>query len=204
MAMFLALVLMGENWKAPDVPTDGRKPAIWTREEWGAKPPVLPMEPHTITRITIHHTGVKQTAQRDFGDKLRGLQAWSQREDQLAGGRTKPQWTDIPYHYYIDWSGRIAEARPVELPGDTNTSYDVRGHLLIVVEGLFPEDTLHEPQRKTLYQLTSYLAREHKVFPHAIKGHVDFAPGETDCPGASLIHEIPHLRLWLAQQEPWW
>ena len=101
-------------------------PKMMSRADWGAQPPVLKMEPHNITKITVHHTGVRQDANRDFVSKLKGLQTFSQREDKLADGRTKPQWTDIPYHYYIDVNGEIAECRPIELPGDTNTSYETR------------------------------------------------------------------------------
>jgi len=200
MVFAAAIALMLSAPSDPDItdPALRAAPKIISREEWGAKPPVLDLPPHTIDRITVHHTGVRQNRERTFFDKLRGLQAWSQREDQLAGGRTKPQWADIPYHFYIDWQGEIAEARPISLPGDTNTSYDVRGHALIVVEGTFPTDTFNAQQRRALYQLTLHLARTYSVWPHRIKGHVDYTPGETDCPGDSIIHELPYLRLFVA------
>lgn len=174
-------------------------PAIISREEWGAKPPVLDLPHHRIERITIHHTGVAQAPDRGFYDKLRGLQAWSQREDMLAGGRTKPQWADIPYHYYIDVNGLIAECRPIELPGDTNTSYDVRGHALVVVEGSFPTDYFNIRQKDSLYHLTRWLAAEHNVPSDRIAGHMDFAPGETTCPGETIMKIMPDLRSFVGR-----
>lgn len=174
------------------------EPEIWKRSEWGAKPPVLKLEPQTVTRITVHHTGVQQTPERDFGDKLRGLQAWSQREDKLDTGKIKPQWADIPYHYYIDWSGRIAECRPVEIPGDTNTEYDTRGHALVVVEGLFPVDYLSYFQRKSLRNLVTWLSIKYNVGADFVQSHRDVAVGQTDCPGESLYAYMPELRAWVS------
>lgn len=169
-------------------------PKIISREEWGAKPPVLNLKHHKITHITIHHTGVLQTPNRDFFEKLRGLQSWSQREDKLDTGKTKPQWADIPYHYYISWDGKIAECRPIELPGDTNTSYDPTGHALVVIEGLFPTDFFRYRQRQAMYDLVVWLAAKHHVPSGEIKTHMDYAPGETDCPGTSVYEEMPLLR----------
>ncbi|MBA4294242.1 N-acetylmuramoyl-L-alanine amidase [bacterium] len=174
---------------------DVREPMfLYRRGDWGAKPVVLEMEPHRIDRITIHHTGVAQVKTRPFFDKLRGLQAWSQREDELAGGRKKPQWADIPYHYYIDWRGDVAECRPIELPGDTNTTYDVRGHALVVIEGSFPTDEFNRDQRRKLEKVVLWLADRFDVPADRIAGHVDFAPGETDCPGSSVMEYLPELR----------
>jgi hypothetical protein len=169
-------------------------PPIISREQWGAEDPVLELPSHRIRKITIHHTGTRQSFTRPFIDKLQGLQAWSQRDDKLAGGKDKPKWADIPYHFYIDWEGSIAECRPVGLPGDTNTSYNTQGHLLIVLEGSFPLDVLRSGQRKSLFDLTQHLAGKYDVSSSRIKGHVDYAPGETTCPGSTVFELQPKLR----------
>lgn len=180
------------------------KPPTVRRATWGAKPPVLSLPAHHVTKITVHHTGVAQDSKRDFFDKLRGLQSWSQRDDFLSGGKPKPKWADIPYHYYIDWKGTIAECRPIALPGDTNTSYDTTGHALIVVEGLFPKDEFNSGQQRSLERLVQWLAWHHSV-PHTqVKGHMDFAPKETDCPGESVYRFLPRLRRLVALNEPQW
>ena len=171
-----------------------REPQIISREEWGAKEPVLELRRHRITRITVHHTGTRQSFARPFVDKLQGLQAWSQRDDKLAGGKDKSKWADIPYHFYIDWQGKIAECRPIELPGDTNTSYNTRGHLLIVLEGSFPLDSLRAAQRESLFELTRYVAAKFNVAGTKIRGHIDYAPGETACPGRTIYDLLPRLR----------
>lgn len=162
---------------------------------------VLELEKHKITHITVHHTGVKQTPSRDFVDKLRGLQTWSQREDSLATGQVKPQWADIPYHFYIDWEGKTAECRPIEFPGDTNTNYDTTGHALVVVEGLFPDDYLGYVQKKSLRNIVTWLSIQYNVPPENIQSHRDMAPGQTDCPGESLQSEMDGLRAWVKKYQ---
>lgn len=172
---------------------------LYKREDWRAKPMALVLEAHTVTKITIHHTGVPQDAQRPFFDKLRGLQAWSQREDQLDSGKAKPQWADIPYHYYIDCHGDIAECRPIDYPGDTNTSYDVRGHALVVVEGTLSTEDFNKRQRATLLETVLWLAAKYNVPAENVKGHMDYAPGETDCPGDKVMDFLPEIRSAVAK-----
>ncbi len=167
---------------------------IIPRAEWGAKPPVIEQVPHHPKYITVHHTGVRRDESRPFFDKLRGLQSWSQRDDELAGGRAKPKWADIPYHYYISWQGEIAECRQWIYPGDSNTSYDTWGHLLIVLEGSFPDDDFNDKQKAALVWLSRELSQKHRIPAELVKSHVDYAPGETTCPGESVYEFLPKLR----------
>ena len=169
----------------PDVP-------IVTRAEWGANDPVLPMREHRIERITIHHTATRQDTSRSLAQKLRGLQAFSQRDDSLADGRRKPAWADIPYHYYIAVDGSVGEARSWRYVGDSNTPYDPTGHLLIVVEGNFEQEQLTEPQRRALESLVTTFAHRFNVPGARLGAHKDYA--STRCPGANLYAELPRLR----------
>lgn len=167
-----------------------------SRQQWGAKAPVLPMRSHVPVRITIHHTGVAQDQGRTIETKIRGLQAFSQRDDSLAGGRRKPAWADVPYHYYLAVDGSVAEGREWRYVGDSNTPYDPAGHLLIVVEGNFERDTLSAAQRRTLDILIPAQARRFGIRSTALAAHRDFA--ETSCPGKALYHELPRLRNLIA------
>ncbi|MFW5696945.1 MAG: peptidoglycan recognition family protein [Fimbriimonadaceae bacterium] len=175
-------------------------PDIVTREEWGANQPVIDLEEHEIVTITIHHTGTRQNEERTLEDKLRGLQSFSQSEGRLASGKFKPAWADIPYHYYIDVTGRIGEGRSIEYPGDSNTSYNPAGHALIVVEGSFPLDELRPEQKESLYELTAYLADKYEVPANTILGHNDWTPGETVCPGTTITNLLPDLRQYVADR----
>lgn len=163
-----------------------------TRGEWGAHAPVLPMKPHKLMRLTIHHTGEPQQPNRSIADKLRGLQAFSQRDDSLASGKKKPAWPDVPYHFYLATDGSVGEARDWHYAGDTNTSYDPSGHLLLVVEGNFERDTLTTAQRRTLDIIVPALAKRFGITADHLASHKDFA--ETSCPGKNLYAALPHLR----------
>jgi hypothetical protein len=163
-----------------------------TRAEWGARDPVLPMKPHVPVRLTIHHTGEPQAPNRTIEQKLRGLQAFSQRDDSLASGKKKPAWPDVPYHFYLAVDGSIGEGRDWHFAGDSNTPYDPTGHLLLVIEGNFEKDTLTTAQRRTLDIVVPALAKRFGIPPDRLASHKDFA--ETSCPGKNVYAELPRLR----------
>jgi hypothetical protein len=161
-----------------------------SRAAWGAKP-VLPFaRGHTISRLTIHHTGTAQNVARSAADKLAGLQAWSQRDDSLSSGQRKPAWPDVPYHYYVAVDGTVAEGREWKWIGDTNTEYDPTGHLLVVIEGSFDRDTLTTAQRRAMDALVPALARHFRIPAERLATHRDYS-GRTTCPGANVTAEIP-------------
>lgn len=154
---------------------------IVPRAQWGwvASDDTLPR--HTISRITIHHGGVAYDDGRNTAEYLRALQTWSRKEK---------GWIDIPYHYVIDLDGRIYEARPIRFPGDTNTSYDPTSHALIEVLGNYDNRELSDTQFEALAALSAYLATRHSVALSDIRGHRDYAPGETSCPGTSIYRRL--------------
>ena len=169
-----------------------KAPPIVSRSDWKANKPVGEGKPHKIEFITIHHTATKQRTDLTIETKLRNLQAFSQREDKLASGKSKPAWFDVPYHYYIAVDGRIAEGREIAYAGDTNTEYDPKGHALIVVEGSFGTDEPNAAQLEALKATVKWLAKKYKVSGEKIKGHKDYA--DTACPGTNLEKLLPELR----------
>ncbi len=148
---------------------------VISREQWGWVDGDRTLPSHEIKRITIHHGGEDFPADKDPVQYLRWLQSWS---------RSEKHWVDIPYHFMIDLSGTIYEARPVNLPGDTNTDYDVRGHALICVMGNYENQILSQRQLQSLIDLTAFLARNFHVSVDSIRGHKDYT--ETLCPGKDL------------------
>lgn len=184
----IALIISSQSRYAP------AEPEIMSRMEWGAQPPVIDLVPHHVKYITVHHAGVARKTEPSFAQRMRNLQSWSQRDDELAGGKKKPMWSDIPYHYYIDWDGTIAECREIIYPGDTNTSYDVWGHALICLEGSLSVDEYTKEQKESLRKLVTWLSWRHRVPSTKIKGHKDYAPGETSCPGDAAYADLPELR----------
>lgn len=168
-------------------------PPYLTRGDWGAKPAIANPMAHSIRYITIHHTGVAQKPEVDLRTKLRNLQSWSQREDKTSFAKVKPIWPDIPYHYYIDAHGQIAEGREAKWVGDTNTEYDPTGHLLIVLEGNFEKETPSEAQLRSMEAMTRWAARKYGVPRVRIGGHGDYA--KTSCPGPALAPSVQRLKI---------
>lgn len=153
--------------------------AVVTRAAWHWEAGERTLPSHTINKITIHHGGEDFAEDKDVIAYLRNLQSWS---------RAEKKWIDIPYHFMIDLKGTIYEARPVNLPGDTNTDYDVRGHALICVMGNYENQIVSEQQLNSLVGLTAYLAKRFSVSPDSIKGHKDYT--ETLCPGKDLYRYL--------------
>lgn len=171
-----------------------------SRAEWGAHAPVLPMTARVPDRITIHHTGEPQNFRLTIEQKMRGLQAFSQRDDSLSSGKKKPAWADVPYHYYVAVDGSVAEGREWKYVGDTNTEYNPSGHLLVVVEGDFGRDTLTTAQRRTLNVIIPALAHHFHITGSRLAGHRDFA--RTACPGRNLYADLPRLRALIDRTNP--
>jgi N-acetyl-anhydromuramyl-L-alanine amidase AmpD len=189
-AALLLLLLPGCRASAPvTLPADL---PLLTRAEWGAAAPVERMHRHSPRRITIHHTATRQAPQRSTADKLRALQRFSQQRSALADGRIKEPWADVPYHFYIGVDGVVAEGRALRFAGDSNTSYDLRGQIQIVLEGNFEEEQPSEAQFRSLWKLTWALVHQWRVAPEHIFGHKDHAP--TACPGDVLYRWLPMMR----------
>jgi len=165
---------------------------ILKREEWGANPPVAVMKRHEPTRITIHHTATLQKPDRGLKDKLKALQEFSQKEGKLGNGKPKPAWPDVPYHFYIDCHGGVAEGRDINCVGDTNTEYDPTGHVLVVLEGNFEEEQIPAAQWDALKQVVADLAKRYRVAAADVQGHQDYA--KTQCPGKGLQARLGELR----------
>jgi hypothetical protein len=168
------------------------RPEIVPRAAWGAKPAngalMSKQSPHAIV---VHHTSSRRQPKLSLEKKLQGLQNFSQSPGKV-GSRDKPAWGDLPYHFYIDVSGRIGEGRDLSFSGDTNTDYDAGDKIQIVVEGNFEREEPSAGQRESLTRLVVWLAAEHGIAADKIDGHNDFAA--TDCPGKTLKAMLPELR----------
>ncbi len=164
-------------------------PNIIDRQSWKAKDAILSPKTHEITHITVHHTATLQKKDLPIETKLTRLQNFSQSVSKLASGKEKPAWSDVPYHYYIAFDGKIGEGREIKYVGDTNTEYDPTGHALIVLEGNFETETVTEDQQKSLIAMIKWLTSKYKVLTDKIKVHNDFA--KTACPGKNLKSLMP-------------
>ncbi len=194
-ALVLAAVALG-GCKTPStavtVQSPPDTPISMSRDDWGAARPTFGMTAQTPRRITIHHTATLQDGSRTTAQKVRALQQFSQRADTLGNGRPKRAWADIPYHFYIAPDGVIAEGRNVRFEGDSNTNYDLSGHVQIVLEGNFEEETPSAAQIASLTSLAVHISSTWRISSANISGHQDQAP--TLCPGKSLYSLLPEIR----------
>ncbi|UBZ08125.1 peptidoglycan recognition protein family protein [Salegentibacter mishustinae] len=166
--------------------------AIVQREDWNAQEPIMEMKVHKPAFITIHHTGMPQKPELSIEKKLQALQNFSQKDSPMADGSIKKAWADVPYHFYIATNGEIAEGREIKFQGDSNTNYNLDGHVLIVMEGNFNKEKVLPKQWKSLKELISYISGEYGISRNTISGHRDQA--ETSCPGSNLYQKLPQLR----------
>lgn len=151
---------------------------VVTREQWGSQPQPLPEEMrHTPGRLVVHHAGVATRPGEDPAEKMRRLQSWGQKEK---------GWADVPYHYVIATDGRIFEGRDWHYRPASNTQYDLSGVINVEVDGNFETQTVTPEQKESLIQILAYLCLRHNLDPASIRGHMDEAPGQTDCPGKNL------------------
>jgi N-acetylmuramoyl-L-alanine amidase len=166
-------------------------PVMLSRADWGAKPPSLAMTDQVPIAILVHHTGSPGKPKTPLTTKMKSLQRFSQATEKLADGRMKPAWPDLPYHFYIASDGTIAEGRAITAVGDTNTSYDPKGYIQVVVEGNFETENVTSAQTASLTSLLAWLTEKYQIKPASIEGHNTKAT--TACPGKDLEAKLPGI-----------
>ena len=160
--------------QAADKPTVA-KPAMVTPAEWKSEPQHIPdSRKHTPQFITIHHGGVDWKVGRDPVDFVKTMQGWGQREK---------KWPDIAYHFMIAPDGRIFECRSMAYEPESNTKYDLQGHIGVELMGNFETQRPSEAQLKSTVALVAWLCQDLKLDPSQIGGHKDRAKKQTICPG---------------------
>lgn len=158
----------------------GTSATLLCRDSWGARPARAGGRPHTITRMTVHHSGVVLGDNRNVINRLRQHQRYHQ--DQHG-------WIDIAYHMSVDRTGNIFELRSAEIAGDTATGYDTTGHFLVLCEGDFNQETVPDAQLDGAAVAFAWAAQTFHIGSDTLAGHRDADP-VTDCPGADLYAHL--------------
>jgi hypothetical protein len=133
--------------------------------------------PHSINKITLHHSGSAEPLEAG-DDPVQIL------NDLFECSAEDRNWWDLPYHYLIDLNGNIYEGRDAKYAGETNTTYDPRGHLLISAMGNFNLQEPTEDQIDAIAQMMAHAIQQYGLSVDDIYGHADWA--ETSCPGDHL------------------
>ncbi len=152
---------------------------ILCRESWKAKPALPGGIPHTLSRMTLHHTGAVLGDNSNAPGRLRQHQRLHQGER---------GWIDIAYHMSVDRNGNIYELRDPLLVGDTATEYKPAGHFLVLCEGDFDKETVTDAQLHGAALAFAWAAQQFNIPTGTLAGHRDFAA--TSCPGADLYAHL--------------
>lgn len=173
----------GSSADPPNAITDSRTSmaaaisgVMLCRDSWGAQPARPGGLPHSLTRMTIHHTAAALGANSNAPARLRQHQRYHQ---------DSQGWIDVAYHVSVDRDGNIFELRRPELAGDTATSYDPAGHFLVVCEGNFDEEFVSEAQLRGATIAFAWAAQQFGIATETLAGHRDVS-GDTACPGTNL------------------
>jgi len=149
---------------------------ILPRAAWGARPPRPGGQPHTITRMTIHHSAVALPDNRGIVARLQQHQRYHQDDK---------GWIDIAYHYAVDRNGNIFALRDTAIAGDTATDYDTEGHFLVLCEGDFDQEMVSEAQLDGAALIFAWAAKQFGITTNTLASHKEVTP-VTSCPGTTL------------------
>lgn len=162
---------------APD-PGLPRPEPVLVRADWagGRSVPRL-MRPMTRIRyITVHHDGMG----RFIGDHPRDGAA---RLEIIRRLHRRKNWGDIGYHYAVDRSGTVWEARPLVFQGAHVRDHN-EGNIGVVALGNFDEQRPTQAQVEAVRRHVTLLMRTHAVSLTRLLTHQEWAP--TACPGWHL------------------
>lgn len=153
----------------------------WTQvlpRAWLLRPSV------TFDKVTVHHTG--KYAIFDVAKKsvIRDL-------DGIITEHMDRNYGDIGYHFVVDYSGRLWEARSLAYEGAHVAGQNDR-NIGVVCVGNFDLQKPSEAQLTTIEQLVSVLREHYGIKQHCLYGHRDL--GHSACPGDSLYANVLKLK----------
>ncbi|GLZ14823.1 hypothetical protein Acsp04_50580 [Actinomadura sp. NBRC 104425] len=173
------------------------RPRIYTRSEWGARPP---RERARILRRPPRHIVVHHTATPNYPDESLQHAYWLSRWIQHHHMRVRG-WADTGQQLTISRGGHVMEGRNRSLSairrGHLVVGAQVRGYNRTTIgienEGTYMEDEVPRRLWVSLERVCAWLCAQYELDPfRAIVGHRDFA--DTDCPGDVLYAMLPDLR----------
>jgi len=160
--------------------TRGEEVKIIPQAEWskeGTKPLPEKMIPHSdgITSVVIHHTQSPNEVAAFQKARLVNVQRYH---------IVERGWGDIAYHYLIGSNGFVFEGRNADFQGDSGTSYDLNGRLLICLLGDFTSQLPADEALGALIEMVASSLHDNGLTMDHLLTHRMVAA--TDCPGDRL------------------
>ena len=175
--------------KAPVTPVPMPPSGMISRARWAGGQPVPSRMDHNrpITRITLHHDGMKPFTNPSSEAAAARLE--SIRRSHLQ--RRPQRFGDIGYHYAIDPAGRIWCCRPLSYQG-AHVAGQNSGNLGIVVLGNYDRQPTNNAQENAILSFLSDQSNRYAVPVSRIRTHQELAA--TACPGKSLQRFMVSVR----------
>jgi hypothetical protein len=170
----------------PDDDTAGAKVAslpkgVIARAKWakGNAIPACMNRMRPVSRITVHHDGMSAYTQTDFRSAANRLESI-----RSAHLRRRPEpFGDIGYHFAIDPSGRVWQARALTWQG-AHVRRQNSGNLGIVLLGNYDKQGVNARQQAALVTFIAARMKHHRVPVGRVVTHQELSP--TACPGRHL------------------
>lgn len=184
MRLWAAALCLSAWAAAPARASAPAKPRIHARADWGAADSRVQVADETKARIIVHHTDILVTDEdRALKDAPGFAAAAEHAKKVLYLHKTINGWSDIGYHYLIDWEGRVLQGRPVDLLG-AHTDDNNEGSIGIALMGAFEQQHATAAQLEALRALAAWLTHLYGIPATKVLGHHDY--NATACPGLYL------------------
>jgi hypothetical protein len=187
----MTTTLPGPVWKPrtlPPEPATGPRPAlsptgapnVIARARWSGGDPVPSLMDRmtAVQWVTVHHDGMDPYFGGDEASSRGRLEA-------IRRAHRGKGWGDIGYHYAVDRSGRVWEARSIAYQGahvkDCNP-----GNVGVLCMGNFDKQTPTQAQLAALNRHINWLLKNYRVSPSHLRTHQEWPNAATACPGVSL------------------
>jgi len=137
-----------------------------------------------IRRITIHHDAISPRPSGRYADSVRRLKA-------IRSGHLAHRWADIGYHYAVDPSGRVWQARPLMYQG-AHVKDKNPGNIGVVVFGNHQRERPTEAAIRSVNRLVAHEMARFHIPMDGVLTHRELAP--TACPGRFLQARMDQIR----------
>jgi hypothetical protein len=163
-------------------------PGVMARSTWAKGGPdmgnINPMLP--IRNITIHHDALTPFYATDAASTQARIEL-------IRSSHRQKNWADIGYHFAIDRSGRVYEARSIRFQGAHVKDHN-EGNIGILCLGNFEVQWPSEQQLNALAVHARTLRRKYNVPANAVVTHREWRGAQTLCPGGRLQTKVEVLR----------